>query len=271
MTLYEKENQQKMFSHFITKQNIPHLILYGPSSSGKSLFIHTYAPQLFKEKILEINSCDEHGIEIIREKIKNFSKVIGMKLIIFDDFHYQNNLAQSALRRIVEDFSVSTRFCFITNNIQKVIEPIRSRCMIMKFSRLSESTNLHLLREEHPDVSISDEELLKLIKINDRDTRVISQSLKYNGNPLSKTHVPIANVPIANVPIINIPIAIGTEGINIGQYLQEYFQTLLESNLTDSSKCSITKLLNECDTNITNGGDEYLNMSKLQISLKKYT
>lgn len=256
-SMYEIDHIQNMFLHSIEKKNLPHLLLHGPSSSGKSLFIHKFAGSIFLNKVLEINSCDEHGIEVIRDKIKNFSKVSGFKLIIIDEFHYQNNLAQSALRRIIEDYSSSTRFCFITNNLSKIIEPIRSRCMIIRFNRLSINNNLLILKNinEKEKLGLSDQQLKDLIISCDRDTRKAIQSLQFpNEFPNTKVH-------------LATPQSVISSGVVVIDYLHDLFRKTMEKDISDKEKCRISELLHSCEKNLINGGDEFLNLNKLFLEL----
>ena len=256
--MYEIDDKRDMFLHCCEKKNLPHLLLHGPSSSGKSLFIHTYARRIFVGRILEINSCDEHGIEVIREKIKNFSKVAGIKLIIIDEFQYQNTIAQAALRRIIEDYSNSTRFCFITRDISKVIEPIRSRCIILRFERLSLENNLKVLQNinEKEKLNLTDEYLKQIINLNDRDTRKIIHSLQFPSY--------ISNRPIfTNVN----PYTIIENGILVHEFLKGIFTNIVTGDFDDSVKCQATFLVYECEKNLFQGGDEFLNLNKLFIDL----
>lgn len=93
---------------------------------------------LFKERVLELNASDERGISVIRDKVKSFAQVttssrlhgkqvIPFKLIILDEADALTTGAQSALRRIMELHSKSTRFCLICNYVTRIIEPIVSR------------------------------------------------------------------------------------------------------------------------------------------------
>jgi replication factor C subunit 3/5 len=130
------------------KQNfLPHLLFYGPSGIGKTSIINAFANELYGDKVslmvLQINASEERGIEIVRNKIKNFviSKCIlkefHYKLVILDEADSMTLTAQSMLRRIIEDFTFNARFCLICNKIKNIDPAIQSRCTIFKFSQLS--------------------------------------------------------------------------------------------------------------------------------------
>jgi replication factor C subunit 2/4 len=99
----------------------------------------------FKDAVLELNASDDRGIDTVRTKIKMFaqSKVtlpLGRhKVVILDEADAMTSAAQQALRRTMEIFSHSTRFALACNSSEKIIEPIQSRCAILRFSRLSDT------------------------------------------------------------------------------------------------------------------------------------
>lgn len=97
-----------------------------------------------KEAVLELNASNERGLDVVRNKIKMFaqSKVTlepgKQKLVILDEADAMTEAAQQALRRIIEIYSKTTRFAFACNIFDKIIEPIQSRCAVVRFNRLNE-------------------------------------------------------------------------------------------------------------------------------------
>lgn len=107
----------------------PNLLLYGPPGTGKTTFAH-----LLATRKLELNASDERGISVIREKIKVYASTLDKdKTVILDECENLTSDAQHCLRRVIED-SVNTRFIFITNYPSKIIGPLRSRLVSVKFS-----------------------------------------------------------------------------------------------------------------------------------------
>ncbi|AFN82535.1 DNA replication factor C small subunit [Encephalitozoon romaleae SJ-2008] len=107
----------------------PNLLLYGPPGTGKTTFAH-----LLANRKLELNASDERGISVIRERIKVYASTLDKdKTIILDECENLTSDAQHCLRRVIED-SVNTRFIFITNYPSKIIGPLRSRLVSVKFS-----------------------------------------------------------------------------------------------------------------------------------------
>jgi replication factor C subunit 2/4 len=97
-----------------------------------------------KDAVLELNASDDRGIDTVRTKIKMFAQTKVTlppgrhKIVILDEADAMTSAAQQALRRTMEVFSHTTRFALACNASDKVIEPIQSRCAILRFARLSD-------------------------------------------------------------------------------------------------------------------------------------
>jgi replication factor C small subunit len=114
---------------WINENHIPNLLLYGPPGTGK-----TTAAKLIVKNIqcdyLYLNCSDENGIDVIRDKVKQFASSMSfkpIKVVILDEAEFLSLSAQAALRNIIETFSVNTRFIFTCNYVERIIEPLRSR------------------------------------------------------------------------------------------------------------------------------------------------
>ena len=130
---------------------IPHFIFAGPAGIGKTTAALCIAKELLGENwrrdTLELNASDERGIKMVRERVKEFAAVMKFsstienddkpyRIIILDEADEMTSEAQTALRRIIEDSSRTTRFIIICNYLSQLIEPIQSRCVIFRFTRL---------------------------------------------------------------------------------------------------------------------------------------
>ena len=150
-TLDDMVNQTEIVSrlkNFVKDRNLPHLLFVGPAGVGKTTSILALARDLYgpgyRNYILELNASDERGINVIREKVKNFARTaaissdVPFKILIMDEADSLTSAAQHALRRTMEIYTRTCRFCLIGNYSENIIEPIQSRCSIFRFGPLSE-------------------------------------------------------------------------------------------------------------------------------------
>jgi len=119
-------------SDCISKNDIPHFIFTGTAGTGKTTIAKLLVKNLSCD-YLYINASDENGIDIIRDKVKTFASTSSfkpLKVIILDEADFLTHAAQAALRNIIEEYSISTRFILTCNYIERLIEPLQSRCEI---------------------------------------------------------------------------------------------------------------------------------------------
>ena len=137
------------FKTFVSEKNMPHLLLVGPAGIGKTTSILALARDLYgpsyRSFILELNASDERGIGVIRDKVKNFARTaaiaspVSFKILIMDEADHLTGDAQHALRRTMEIYTKTCRFCLLGNYSENIIDPIQSRCSVFRFSPLKES------------------------------------------------------------------------------------------------------------------------------------
>jgi len=132
---------------FVDKKSLPHLLFAGPPGSGKTTAALCIARELFgegwRQNFLELNASDERGIDTIRTKVKDYARTrpigdVPYKIVLLDESDALTPDAQHALRRTMEMYTHTCRFCLDCNYSSRIIEPIQSRCAIFRFRRLNE-------------------------------------------------------------------------------------------------------------------------------------
>ncbi len=146
--MVDREEIVSRFKSFVKDKNLPHLLLVGPAGVGKTTSILCLAHDLYgpgyTNSVLELNASDERGIDVIRDKVKNFARTsaiaseVSFKILILDEADSLTSAAQHALRRTMEVYTRTCRFCLIGNYSENIIDPIQSRCSVFRFSPLAE-------------------------------------------------------------------------------------------------------------------------------------
>ncbi len=134
-TYVGNENLKTKVERFLDDGNVPHLLLYGRAGGGKTTLAKIIVNHVDCD-YLYINASDERNIDLVRDKLKTFASSVGfkpMKVVILDEADYLNvNSAQPALRNLMETFSAHCRFILTCNYVEKIIDPIQSRCQTYK-------------------------------------------------------------------------------------------------------------------------------------------
>ena len=117
---------------YLKNGDVPHLLFYGQAGTGKTTLAKIIAGNVDAD-IMYINASDENNVETVRTKIKNYASTIGFKkwkIVILDEADYMTPNGQAALRNLMETFSKTTRFILTCNYVEKIIDPIQSRCQV---------------------------------------------------------------------------------------------------------------------------------------------
>lgn len=187
---------------FMKDGSLPHLLFHGPPGTGKTSTIlacarKLYEPQQFGQMVLELNASDDRGIDIVRGQILNFASSRGMyssskfKLVILDEADQMTSDAQSALRRIIEKYADNTRFCLITNYLNKIIPAIQSRCTRFRFGPLSRDQILPRMNLiiENEKIKITDDGKTAIYELSQGDMRRVVNLLQSTSMSYSKEEI----------------------------------------------------------------------------------
>ncbi len=183
---------------FVKSKNMPNLLFAGPPGVGKTTSALALARELFGEKyknnFLELNASDERGINVVRGRIKDFARSVSLdeapfKIIFLDEADALTTDAQQALRRTMETYSGVTRFILSCNYSSKIIEPIQSRCSIMRFMDLDKEDIKKMIKHvsKKEDLKVDEKAIDALYYISDGDMRKVLTALQ--GAALHSKHV----------------------------------------------------------------------------------
>jgi replication factor C small subunit len=213
----------KGISNLIKSPDIPHMLFAGPAGVGKTTTALCIAMELLGEEwrknTLELNASDERGIKMVRERVKEFAASIKLagdrefgrpKIIILDEADEMTSEAQTALRRIIEDSAKTTRFVIICNYLSQIIEPIQSRCVVFRFTRLPKEDVIDHLK------MICEQQKVKY------EEKALAQIFEATGGDLRHSiNIMQASAGMGSVSVASVTAAIGLSGrAKVGEVLR---------------------------------------------------
>ena len=183
-TYIGNEHLKSKVSMYLESGDLPHLLLYGRAGTGKTTLAKLLVNNIECD-CLYINASDENNVDTVRTKVKSFASTLGfkdMKVIILDECDYITPNAQAALRNLMETFSKHCRFILTCNYVERIIDPIQSRCQsfqIIPPSKTEVAKHLHsiLIQENIMD---SPEDIKVLVESGYPDIRRVINSAQRN-------------------------------------------------------------------------------------------
>ncbi len=296
-SISHQDEVKKVLLNTLKTGDLPNFIFYGPPGTGKTsailaLAYELFGPNLMNDRVLELNASDQRGINVVRDKIIKFAKESisnpdpdypspPYKIIILDEADAITLDAQAALRKVIESSSRITRFCFTCNYIEKIIQPIISRCVKFRFKPLSiDVLNKRLCKiAEFENIKIDKKCVNRISEISDGDCRkaiMILQNCKYilkikqnvtiedcdnltgtaSQNDLEKLWVTLINSNIYEIDRITKQVL--NNGINLNDMLKFLKNKIITGNLSDINKSKLITEILDINTKLMEKANEYL-------------
>ena len=161
-TYVGNEHLKEKVKVYLESEDVPHLLLYGKAGTGKTTLAKIVVNNIDCD-YMYINASDENKVDDVRNKIKTFASSVGfksLKVIILDECDYLTPNAQAALRNLMETFSKHCRFILTCNYVERIIDPIQSRCQSYKVVPPSKKEvaqqMVNILKEENCQFELDD-------------------------------------------------------------------------------------------------------------------
>ena len=278
---------------FVKGKNVPHCLFAGTAGTGKTTCALAMAYDLYgknwRANVLETNASDERGIDVVRHKIKDFSrmKAIGnvpYKLVILDEADALTRDAQQALRRTMENFTRTARFVLICNYSSRIIDPIQSRAAIFRFKPLSEGDQKkfvdRIVKGEKLKISKSGIEgvlalaegdlrrVANLLQVSASLKKNITEDVVYEAASMAKPKdvedmlklVMKGNFKDARKKLNEM---ILIQGLAAEDIIKEIHRQIYNLNISEEDKVKLVDKTGEYDFRITEGGSDLIQLEAL--------
>ena len=230
------EHLKSKVSGYIESEDVPHLLFFGKAGTGKTTLAKLIVNAIECDTMM-INASDENNVETVRNKVKNFASSMGFKkykIIILDEFDYMTPNAQAILRNLMETFSRHCRFILTCNYIEKIIEPIQSRCQTFQITPPTKKDVAiqmsKILKSE--SVEFDPKDLVPIIDSSYPDIRKIINTCQLNSLK-GKLQVDVQNL-LDNDYKLKVLEVLKSKDDKRNKYMK-IRQTILDSKATDFS------------------------------------
>jgi len=246
----------------------------------------------WRTNFLELNASDQRGIDVVRDRIKNFARSSfgghDYRIIFLDEADSLTDDAQSALRRTMEQFSDNTRFILSCNYSSKIIDPIQSRCAVFRFSPLSDEAVEAQVRDiaADQDIEITDDGLDALVYAANGDMRrainslqaaattgeIVDEQAVYEITATARPEEIEAMVEDAlagdfSKSRATLDTLLTETGMAGGDIIDQLHRSVWEFGLSDREAVRLMEHIGETDFRITEGANEQVQLEALLASL----
>ena len=232
-TYIGNEHLKSKVGIYLENEDVPHLLLYGRAGTGKTTLAKIITKNIDCD-YMYINASDENKVEDVRIKIKTFASSVGfksLKVIILDECDYLTPNAQAALRNLMETFSKHCRFILTCNYVERIIDPIQSRCQSFKVippKRVDVARHLvHILEQEGVEYDLDDIRLITDASypdirrvINSAQRQVVDGKLKIDTSSIIQNNYKLQLI----------------EHLSNGSKLNDVRQLIADNSITDYSE-----------------------------------
>ena len=286
----------KRVKSLVQALNIPHLLFAGPPGTGKSTLALIIVKQLFgenwKQNYIELNASDERGIEVVRQKVKDFARTkalgnVPFKVIFLDEADALTREAQQALRRTMENYTNTCRFILSCNYSSKIIDPIQSRCVVFRFRLLEKKDIASVMRRiaEKEKLNLADDSFETLYEASEGDCRRAINLVQATASISPDINAEMINIISSSSKPANIKIVL--DYAIAGDFVQAR-EKLLDVMLKDSIagtdiikaiqkeiwnlpiepevKVRLTEKTGEAEFRMVEGSDEFVQLQSLLAS-----
>jgi len=273
--------------------NIPHLLFAGPAGTGKSTLALVVVRELFgeawRENFLELNASDERGIDVVRQKVKDFARTkalgdVPFKVIFLDEADALTKEAQQALRRTMENFTSTCRFILSCNYSSRIIDPIQSRCVVFRF-KLLEKKDIKKIVERiisGEGLSITEEAFGALYDSSEGDCRRVINFMQATASISPNITVDLIDTIIAKAKPADIKVVLDyalsgdfhnsreklldimlKESISGQDVIKAIQKEIWNLQIENELKVKLTEKTGEVEFRMVEGSDEFIQLEAL--------